>query len=240
MNLKDGDSRVVVITGASGVLGSSIAEVYAEQGWRVALAGRSVGRIQSVAQQMTDVRNRLHVVRGDLRDEKVLDVLMESTFDRFGRIDHVVHAAGDATASTLTSPDFDWHEHWHGVIDLHLTAVARLLRAWEPRAAAGSVLAVIGSAPVKRHEGRPDREAYSAAKAGLSGLGASYRSQQGRDPKFLVVHPAHITTDGSVERHVLPGDAARFIFRAVSATERLDLGEITLHGIRENFELNST
>lgn len=82
-------------------------------------------------------------------------------------------------------------EQWAAMMDLHLSAPFRLLRAAQPAlaAAAKEGRATVGSArcrkivtvsSVSALAGNPGQVAYSSAKAGLSGLTRTLASEWGR------------------------------------------------------------
>lgn len=88
-----GDSKVVLITGASSGLGEATAAACVQAGHRVAVAARRLDRLQALAQRMDQPQNVL-VVRADMRDPGSIRDMVARTYERFGRIDALVANAG--------------------------------------------------------------------------------------------------------------------------------------------------
>jgi NAD(P)-dependent dehydrogenase (short-subunit alcohol dehydrogenase family) len=78
-------SRVVVITGASGGIGSGLARGYLDRGWRVVGNSLSIEPASS-ADMLT--------IAGDIADPTVADRVIDGAIDAFGRVDTLINNAG--------------------------------------------------------------------------------------------------------------------------------------------------
>jgi NAD(P)-dependent dehydrogenase (short-subunit alcohol dehydrogenase family) len=78
-------SRVVVITGASGGIGSGLARGYLDHGWRVVGNSLSIEPASS-ADMLT--------IAGDIADPTVADRVIDGAIDAFGRVDTLINNAG--------------------------------------------------------------------------------------------------------------------------------------------------
>jgi NAD(P)-dependent dehydrogenase (short-subunit alcohol dehydrogenase family) len=78
-------SRVVVITGASGGIGSGLARGYLDRGWRVVGKSLSIEPASS-ADMLT--------IAGDIADPTVADRVIDGAIDAFGRVDTLINNAG--------------------------------------------------------------------------------------------------------------------------------------------------
>jgi NAD(P)-dependent dehydrogenase (short-subunit alcohol dehydrogenase family) len=85
------DGQVAVVTGASGVLGGSIARGLAGAGARVGLLARRRGPLEALAESLGE---SAIVLEADVLDIAQLEVARATVLDRFGRIDALVNAAG--------------------------------------------------------------------------------------------------------------------------------------------------
>ena len=86
--------KTVWITGASGGIGRATAELFAAEGARVALHGRSqLSALESWLEHQP-WRERALVVEGDVRDARSMEACAARIVERFGRIDHCVANAG--------------------------------------------------------------------------------------------------------------------------------------------------
>lgn len=83
--------KVAIITGAGSGFGAAIAKRYSEEGARVVLVDLNPKHIED---QLSDLEGEAIAVRGDVsRKESVADI-MQTAYDRFGRIDIMVNNAG--------------------------------------------------------------------------------------------------------------------------------------------------
>src|SRR6516164_7085537 len=84
--------KVIVITGASGGIGSAIARAFAAEGARVVLHyRRNLASIKAVEREL---RAETLVVKADLAKEADAERLFANAVKRFGRVDTLVANAG--------------------------------------------------------------------------------------------------------------------------------------------------
>ena len=84
----------------------------------------------------------LHTVQGDLTDPDTPARLVHAAQDRFGRLDGIVHNAGDISTSPLDSYDRDSYAR---MFDVNLFAAQGLLAAALPHLSEGAALVNISS-----------------------------------------------------------------------------------------------
>src|SRR5688500_978569 len=77
--------KVALVTGASSGIGASIVRALARQGCRVVLAARSEGDLAKVAASCPEQAETL-IVATDVRDERQVQRMIETTMERFGQI----------------------------------------------------------------------------------------------------------------------------------------------------------
>src|SRR4051812_46340690 len=88
------DGQVALVTGASAGIGRAIVLALAEAGAHVAMVARRGERLEHVAEEA-----RAHGVdvldhAGDLTEPSMVEALIDSVANRFGRLDIVVNNAG--------------------------------------------------------------------------------------------------------------------------------------------------
>ena len=85
--------KVAFITGASGGIGAAVARLYAREGADVALAARTVEKMEKVATDIRQMGRKALVCRCDvLKDEDILDAV--SVVGLFNHVDRVADALG--------------------------------------------------------------------------------------------------------------------------------------------------
>jgi len=99
-DLKD---RVVLITGGAGVLGSAIAEGLLQAGARVAILGRTAGKVEEKARQLSAFGQITPLV-ADVLDKEALLQARRQLLAQWGGIDVLVNAAGGNRPGATIGP----------------------------------------------------------------------------------------------------------------------------------------
>ena len=152
--------RVVVITGAFGVLGSAVAKAAAGQGNRVALIDFATGGPEGSAEVF---------VQGgvDLTDAVAASAAIEGAVDHFGGIDALLNVAGGFAWETLEAGAW---ETWATMFKLNVLTATNASRASIPhlrRSDAGRIVNVGANGALKAAMGMGG---YAASKAGVHKL----------------------------------------------------------------------
>jgi NAD(P)-dependent dehydrogenase (short-subunit alcohol dehydrogenase family) len=157
------DERVILISGASGVLGRTAAAAFGSDGWRLGLVGRQEARLREVGTATGIGEDRWTPAIADLSDPDQAAAAVGAVVGRFGRIDAVLHLVGGfVPGASVTELD---PEHLRHMLDQHLWSTLHLARAAVPgmiERGWGRVLAVTSATTVSL----PARAAiYATAKA---------------------------------------------------------------------------
>ena len=153
-----------LVTGASGGIGSAIANGLAAQGARLALSGSNVEKLEAFRATLGGDHVALSC---NLSDGAAVDALVPQAVEALGQIDILVNNAG-VTRDNLAMRMKD--EEWSDVIRINLEAAFRLARAaLKPmmRARFGRIISVTSVVGVT---GNPGQANYAASKAGIIGM----------------------------------------------------------------------
>jgi 3-oxoacyl-[acyl-carrier protein] reductase len=153
-----------LVTGASGGIGSAIANSLAAQGARVALSGTREDALNAVA---AEIGGDTVVLPCNLGDSAAVDGLVPRALEALGKLDILVNNAG-VTRDNLAMRMKD--EEWSEVISINLEAAFRLIRAsLKPmmKARFGRIVSITSVVGVT---GNPGQANYAASKAGLIGM----------------------------------------------------------------------
>lgn len=105
------ENKVAVVTGAGGTLCSQIAIHLAEKGVKVVLVGRTVAKLQSVADCILEKGGAALVYGCDVTDKAAVADLAECVKNTFGLCDFLVNGAGGNQVSAMpTIVQFDERE----------------------------------------------------------------------------------------------------------------------------------
>lgn len=92
----DFTGKVVLITGGSGGIGKAIATGFARHGADIALAARTLSKLESAAEEVRKTGRKVKVFPADVTDEKSIYEMVDAVVREFGRVDILVNAAGIA------------------------------------------------------------------------------------------------------------------------------------------------
>ncbi len=154
----------VLVTGASGGIGSAVARALAAQGARVALSGTREDALAAVA---AEIGGGALPLACDLSDGAAVDALVPRAVEALGGLDILVNNAG-VTRDNLALRMKD--EEWDLVLRVNLEAAFRLCRAaLKPmmKARFGRIVSITSVVGVT---GNPGQANYAASKAGLIGM----------------------------------------------------------------------
>ncbi|BBY64584.1 SDR family oxidoreductase [Mycolicibacterium helvum] len=170
------ENKVVVISGVGPALGTTLARRCAEEGADLVLAARTVGRLDDVAKQVTDLGRRALSVGTDITDQGQVDNLVKQTLDAYGKVDVLINNAFKVPSmKPFANTTFD---HIRETVELTVLGALRLIQGFTPALveAKGSVVNV--NSMVVRHSD-PKQGAYKMAKSALLAMSQSLASELG-------------------------------------------------------------
>ena len=162
------EGKVAIVTGGAGGIGSAVCRAFARASVGVAVADMDGDRAGETAAEVSSGGGTAIAVEVEVTSESSVVAAVQRTVDHFGRVDFLVHCAGN----NIRAPVLELAaEDWSRVLDTHLTgaflfskAVGRHLVKQGEGGRVVFMSSVAATAPV------PERGAYSPAKAGLIGL----------------------------------------------------------------------
>lgn len=144
--------RVAVVTGGASGIGRALAQRFAGEGARVAVADLNGPGAEAVAAEIGD---RAFGVRCDVADDGEVNALIDRATDELGAVDLFCANAGVGTGTLLDAPDDVWDLAFGVNVRAHILAARRLVPEWIERgegyflttASAAGLLTQIGDAP---------------------------------------------------------------------------------------------
>lgn len=121
-SLKD---KVIIVTGGTGVLGTSFSHGIAAQGGKVVVIGRNAEKGQKTADEINEKYGQAICIAADVLDEGQLQEAKTKILETYGRIDGLVNAAGGNVPEGVLPADKD-------VFDLNIEGMqkAMVLNVW--------------------------------------------------------------------------------------------------------------
>lgn len=158
--------KVVIVTGASGGIGSAIARKFAEEGAKVVLHYRRQ-RAQAEAVREGWPEGQSLLVRADLTKETAVRRLFATAVKRFGRVDTLIANAGSWETRDVPLEEMPLRQ-WRSTLDAVLTSTFLCMREFFRCAAKqkqGNAVLVASTAGVFGEAGHAD---YASAKAAMA------------------------------------------------------------------------
>ncbi len=231
--------RVALVTGAGQGIGAGIAAALAKEGAAVALAGRTVAKVEAKAGALRELGLCVLAIQADVTDRADVDRMVAETVAEFGRLDALVNNAQDSTSKRLidiTDDDVELAWRTGPLASLHCMQAA-LPHLRESRGCVvnlGSSTAITGDATFG---------SYAMAKEAIRALTRVAATEWGPDGiRVNTICPAALSESASewAEQHPeafakvlknIPlrrmGDPETDIGRAVVALVSDDLGYLT-------------
>jgi NADP-dependent 3-hydroxy acid dehydrogenase YdfG len=242
MVLKD---KVVIVTGASSGIGLEIARTLVAEGAGVALASRTMSKLERVGADLAAGGARVLAIPTDVTREADCQALVHATVDAFGKVDVLVNNAGYAPPASLLDTT---EELWDVTIDSCLKGVYLMTRAAVPAMLDSGGGTIINLSSVAGKYGYENQTAYCAAKWGVHGFTAALRAElDGQNIRAHLICPAAVATPwwGTrndpqtpeiLEKMIQPGEVAEAVRWVLTQPERLQIDEVVINTHRSPWE----
>jgi NAD(P)-dependent dehydrogenase (short-subunit alcohol dehydrogenase family) len=201
--------KTILITGATGALGSAVAREFAQTQARLVLTGRSEEMLAKLATDLALPAERILTAVADVTQAESVDHLVSAAQDQFDSVDVLLNVAGGWSGGKPVgeTPIEDW-DH---MLDLNLRSAFLLSRAVLPTmldAGWGRILFVSSKTAVAP---RAKQAAYAVSKMGLITLAETIAAEtKGSGVTVNVILPSIIDTPAN--REFMPkADPAKWV-----------------------------
>jgi NAD(P)-dependent dehydrogenase (short-subunit alcohol dehydrogenase family) len=188
--------RAAIVTGGSSGIGLGIARVLGEEGYAVTVAARRPEKLEEAVEGLRADGYDVNSVSGNLADEAVVQEVVRSHRERFGRLDVLVNnagvGAGEAVGELTTKKvDLQLAINLRSPI-LFYRECTELLRA---AGAEHRCALVVNTSSISGKSGEPWLSVYSATKAAVVGFTQAMHKELGGDGiKSTALCPAFVDT----------------------------------------------
>ncbi|MGJ4993581.1 SDR family NAD(P)-dependent oxidoreductase [Bradyrhizobium sp. HKCCYLS3077] len=183
----------VLITGAASGMGRATARVFADEGAKVAVTDVDADGARAVAEAITTSGGTAQGWRLDLSDPTAITTVVGQAAAHFGGLDIIINNAGISVRVAIDDDGYD--EAWSRGLAVMLTAQQRIIRAALPHLRRSTSPRIVNIASTEALGATAMHSAYSAAKAGVTGLTRSLAVELGRDGITVnCICPGPITT----------------------------------------------
>ncbi len=185
-------NRFALITGAGSGIGQATALAFATAGINLVLLGRSLEKLEGVAQaaRLLGVTATVHTI--DLLEVAQVRDRVAAIVQSLPRLDIVVNNAGMAYTGVLADMSL---EHWQQVINLNLTSVFQCVQAVLPKLRQQSSSTIINVSSIAGHQVFPEWGAYCVSKFGLMALTKALAAEErAHGIRVMTISPGSVNT----------------------------------------------
>lgn len=181
------DGKVALVTGSGRGIGRSIALKLASEGARIVVNDLDDAPAQEVVQAIRAAGGQATACIGSVTAPDFAERFIGTAVNEYKGVDIIVNNAGytwDNVVQKMTD------EQWYAMLDVHLTAPFRILRAAQPviralnkqekEAGQNVVRKVVNISSVAGLFGNAGQTNYSSAKAGIIGMTQTLAKEWGR------------------------------------------------------------
>jgi NADP-dependent 3-hydroxy acid dehydrogenase YdfG len=228
-------TKNAVVTGAGSGAGAAIARSLAQEGWRVALIGRRLEPLATLARELPEAR----AYACDVGKAEEVAAMGEKVLADFGRVQVLVNSAGtnvpQRALEVLTSADY------HAMIDANMHGAYYCVQAFLPHMRAQGLGTIVNIVSEAGKAASPKAgPGYVMSKFGLAGLTQSINAEERAhgiracavfagdiDTPLLDKRPAPPDA-ASRAKMMRPEDIAQCVLLAINLPARAILEELTV------------
>ena len=180
--------KVALVSGSGRGIGKAIALKLAGAGAHVVVNDLDADVAEATAAEIRALGVRAIVCVGDVTATEFGETFVAAAVDAFGTIDIIINNAGYAWDAVIQKTS---DEQWWAMVEVHLGAPFRILRAAQPVLAAAAKAEMADGGKARRRTvvnissvaglgGNPGQAGYAAGKAGIVGLTKTLMKEWGR------------------------------------------------------------
>ena len=212
-SLKD---KVALVTGGGTGIGAATALRLAEEGAKVAVCGRRIEPLESIASQIENKGGQALAIVCDIADESQVDMTISAVASQFGGLDILVN-----NATLLEAGLIDGHttESWHKNFSVTVDGTLFMMRAAYPHLAK-SKGSVVNVSSIVGSQGTPYMTGYAAAKGAVNAMTRNAAIEWANaGVRCNAVVPGAIMTDPT--KAILPDERAQAYMESLIPMRRI-------------------
>lgn len=173
------EGKVAIVTGAASGMGRATAQLFADEGAKVAITDVNSEGVAKVAQEITDAGGTAKYWNVDVSDGDAVRKMIAEVVDTFGALDILVNNAGIPARVTIDTENYE--EEWARCLAVDLTAMTYTIRAALPHLRQSESPRIVNIASTEGLGATAGHSPYTAAKHGVIGLTRGLAVELGRE-----------------------------------------------------------
>ena len=184
------ENKKIIVTGATGGIGSSVVEKFIEAKATVLATGRNVSKLEELKNKFKNLKTLSFDTSKHENIEKFID---NSSNELGGNVDILINNAGINQDNLSIRMDI---EEWKKVIDINLTSTFLLSKFAIKKMLKNKYGKIVNITSVIGHTGNVGQSNYAASKAAIISMSKSLALEYGKkNIKVNCVSPGFINTD---------------------------------------------
>ena len=184
------ENKVAIVTGGSRGIGAAIVRLLAENNYTVIL---NYNKSETQAMELANQNSNIHIFQADISNSKEVIMLINYTYNTFGRIDLLVNNAGIDLWKTIDQVS---EEEYDNVMNTNLKSAFIASREVTPYMIKQHSGSIINISSIWGITGASCETVYSISKAGLDGLTKSLAKELApSNIRVNSIAPGAINTD---------------------------------------------
>lgn len=163
--------KTVVITGATSGIGRALALAFFQAGANVAVCGRRQATLDGMQKEYNSTHFHTHVA--DVSKEADCKAFIDSTLEKFGRIDILINNAGISMRALFKDTEMDV---LRTLMDVNFWGTVYCTKYALPSIQANKGT-IVGVSSIAGYRGLPGRTGYSASKFAMQGFLEALRTE---------------------------------------------------------------
>ena len=167
-------NKVAAITGATSGIGAATAQLLAQAGAAVALAGRRADRLDELAQRIEGAGGKALAVPTDVTQEAEARGFVETAHSELGGLDILVNNAGVMLLGPVQDADLD---EWRRMVEVNLLGVLYCTHAALPLMRDSGGGDIVNVSSVAGRQANLGSAVYNMTKFGVNGFSEGLRQE---------------------------------------------------------------
>lgn len=231
------ENKNVLITGASGGLGSCIAKQFAAEGCNLYLTGRNEESLRTLAQEIdTNFDNKVFYKTANLENVKDVQELSTNVISQVENIDILINCAGVFIVKSVAETTRD---DFQNTFNLNVRAPFLLCQEFLPGMISNEWGRIINIGSSSAYAGFKNTSAYCASKHALLGLTRALHDEyRAKNIRSFCFSPGSIQTEmgkkvknQDFDTFLDPVEIAKYIIFSISFDDEMISNEIQLKRI---------
>ena len=220
--------QVIMITGATGGIGSEIARKLAASGAKIALSGRDEKKLAALQSELGD---HSFAVTADVTDEASVKKAMVSVRERLGHIDTLINVPGLSVPAKLAEMSV---EDFELIFDVNVKGMFLCSKYFLQQVDSQKGGLIVSISSVAGKAANPNAPAYCAAKAAMNMLSDGLLMQYKQaNVRTSLISPGAVSTKGfwgdrpvPHEKFLKPQDVAEIVSFVVGLPEHILMQDV--------------